>query len=136
MTITKITDTFSTSGAMTEQDLEWLADNKISLLINVRPDNEAQDQKSNAQWQAVSKKLGMDYVHIPVTSGHYTVKDIRAFAEALNSNHERVHSFCRSGARAIHLWALVNKNSMSYAEIASVMKDNGFDITPIAQDLK
>ncbi len=136
MTVTKITDTFSTSGAMTEQDLEWLANNKVSLLVNVRPDNEAEDQISNAQWQAVGKKLGMDYAHIPVTSGQYATKDIQAFAEALKPNDKRVHSFCRSGARAVHLWALVNKNNMSYEDIASVLQDKGFDITPIAKNLK
>lgn len=132
MTINTLTDTFSASGELSEQDLTYLFDNGVSTLINVRPDNEAPDQKNSADWRVLCQKHGFYYIHIPVSLCQYTAHDIQQFKDALNSAEKKVHSFCRTGARAAHLFALANKEACTFDQLQTLLKSKGYDLNVIS----
>lgn len=108
MTITYITNTFSVSGELSEPELIQLAQNGVSTLINVRPNNEAPEQKNDAHWRKLCTKHNLDYVFIPVKPNQYTDQDIAKFKAALLNATGKVHAFCRTGTRATHLFTHAN----------------------------
>ena len=78
-------------------------------IINARPDDEEPGQPRSAELEAEAKRHGLAYTHIPVVPGHATAADGLRFAEALRQCDGKVVGFCRTGARAAGLWALVSK---------------------------
>ena len=135
MTITTITDTFSASGEMSEHDLKHLRDIGVSTVINVRPDNEVPEQKTSEQWLKLCQNLSLQYFHIPVTSGQYTEIDIKQFKQAVDNADKKVHCFCRTGTRAVHLFALANKDTESSKQLQKLIVSKGYDLTAISDKL-
>jgi uncharacterized protein (TIGR01244 family) len=131
MEITHITPEFSVSGELSEAELMVLADQGVDTLINVRPDNEAEGQINHPKWQVLAKNLHIEYGYIPVKPGEYSEQDIAKFDTLLTQSKTRVHSFCRTGARAVHLWALANKNTLAFDRMHDIAKQKGYDLNLI-----
>lgn len=136
MTITTITDTFSASGELCEQDLKQLHEDGVSTIINVRPDNEAPEQITNAQWNTLCQQYGLQYVFIPVKSGQYSEHDVKQFKDAIDNAQKKVHCFCRTGTRAVHLFALANKDTDSIKQLQTAITSKGYDLRAISEELK
>ena len=130
--IAQITKQFSVSGELTESELNSLAKQDVDTLINVRPDNECENQISDQIWRTLARKYHLRYFFIPVKSGYYTKRDVEEFKAALLQSSKRVHSFCRTGTRASHLWALANKNKRSFADLQAALQIHGFDLQVIS----
>lgn len=131
MTITIITDSFSVSGELTEQELVELSARGVSTLINVRPDGEASEQKTDAQWRAICQAHGLRYFFIPVRPGDYSERDIEKYRQALNSTNESIHGFCRTGTRAVHLFALANKDKRTFEQLQQMLSGTHYDLNAI-----
>ncbi|MFT7261305.1 MAG: hypothetical protein ACI9MS_003179 [Glaciecola sp.] len=129
--IIKITNHFSVSGELTESALDNLVGLGVDTLINVRPDNERKNQITDQDWRALASRHKLHYVYIPVKSCHYTEQDVKKFKAALEQSSNCVHGFCRTGTRATHLWALANKENLSFTEMQSLLKDKGYDLDMI-----
>ena len=130
--IAQITKQFSVSGELTESELSSLAKQGVDTLINVRPDNECENQISDQMWRTLARKYNLRYFFIPVKSGYYTKTDVEEFKAALLQSSKRVHSFCRTGTRASHLWALANKDKRSFADLHAALQVHGFDMQVIS----
>ena len=130
--ISKLTEQFSVSGEFTESELSSLVKQGVDTLINVRPDNESEHQMSDQYWRTLAQKYHLQYFFIPVKSGYYKTQDINEFKAALLKSSKRTHSFCRTGTRASHLWALANKDNLSFTELQAVLNVHGFDLTMIS----
>ncbi|MGQ8364327.1 TIGR01244 family sulfur transferase [Glaciecola sp. 1036] len=130
MTITELHDNFSISGELTESDIDKLKAAGITTLINLRPDGEQPDQTNDAQWQALCESHGIEYVHIPVKPCQYNATDIEKFAHNLHDS-SVVHAFCKTGTRAVHLWALANREHLSLEQIRQVIAPKGYNIDMI-----
>ncbi|MBN9066409.1 MAG: TIGR01244 family phosphatase [Rhizobiales bacterium] len=89
-----------------DADLEKAARAGVRLVVNNRPDGEEAGQPSAAQQRARAGSLGMDYVHIPVTSGAVRLEDVRAFQNVVSDAEGPVLAHCRTGARSLTLFAL------------------------------
>jgi len=126
MAFAMITDQYSVSGELSEQDFEVLNELDITLLINARPDNETENQKSDAEFQALCAQHSIDYVHVPVKPGQYSELDVKAVSEALCKAKGKVHGFCRTGARAAHLWALTQKEHQPFEALQQKAKTHGY----------
>ena len=135
MTITTITDAFSASGELCEQDLKQLSEQGVSTVINVRPDNEAPEQTTNAQWNTLCQQYGLQYFFIPVKSGQYSEHDVKQFKDAIDGAQNKVHCFCRTGTRAVHLFALANKNTNSIKRLQTLITNKGYDLKTISEEL-
>lgn len=126
MTFAMITDEYSVSSELSEKDFDALNELGITLLINARPDNETENQTMDAEFQALCAQHGIDYVHVPVSPGQYSELDVNAVAEAISKAKGKVHGFCRTGARATHLWALTQKESEHFDVLQEKAKAHGF----------
>jgi uncharacterized protein (TIGR01244 family) len=136
VTITAITNTFSISGEITEKELSYLIENDVSTLINVRPDNEGLEQKNSGAWNTICQQHGLTYFHIPVLPCQYPETAVQEFKGALTSTENKVHSFCRTGARAAHLFALANKDQFTLQQMHDLLKEKGYDFNTIAEQFK
>ncbi|WP_371193861.1 TIGR01244 family sulfur transferase [Glaciecola sp. SC05] len=136
MSIAQITPTFSVSGALTEAEFQALAVRGIDTLINVRPDGESAEQINSAQWHDLAKLHKMQYRFMPVKPCEYSAQDIANFAVFLKQSHTSAHGFCRTGTRAIHLWALANKDTLSFDYMQDLAKQAGYDLNMIADRFK
>jgi uncharacterized protein (TIGR01244 family) len=130
--IAKITLQFSVSGEITESDISKLMEQVIDTIINVRPDNECENQISDQQWQALAHKYRLNYVYVPVKPCQYAEQDVAKFRAALALSAGGVHGFCRTGTRAAHLWALANKDKLSFTDMQGALKSKGYDLDNIA----
>ena len=82
---------------------------------------------------------GIEYLHIPVKVNCYSEQDIAEFLDKLAVGDGKVHAFCRTGNRAIHLWALANSHSetLKYIEKKYLESDcNISDIKEFMQDIE
>lgn len=134
--IVQITPHFSVSGEIKESALEQLAKKGVDTLINVRPDNECEDQVNDQDWQRLAQKYDLNYVFIPVVSCQYDESDIQRFKAGLALSTNCAHSLCRTGTRAAHLWALANQENMSFTEIETLLKNAGYDLDKVSAMFK
>lgn len=132
MTIVYITPTFSVSGELGDLEFQILSKKGVDTVVNLRPDNESAGQKNSANYQKLVQYNHMRYGFIPVKPCEYSQQDIAKFSELLAQSNSGLHSFCRTGTRAIHLWALANKGALSFQHMQSLAKKAGFDLDMIA----
>lgn len=103
----------ATSGQPTEEGLEWIAKQGYKAVINFRTENEGVDIKAEAEH---AKKLGMNYIHIPVSSSALSDDKVDAFMAAMKDprNHP-IFIHCASANRVGGFWMiyLVKKEGYS-----------------------
>lgn len=133
MEIISITDNYSVSGELNRNTIEKLANLGVVSLINVRPDGEAQGQMSSREYAAICQDFGLTYIHIPVKSGEYSDHIIAEFKLAIHGDLEqaKVHGVCRTGTRAVHLWALMNSDSYTFEALNALTAPIGYDLDSI-----
>lgn len=102
----QIEPSFSVSGPICESDIVNLKNDGVTRLICARFDNEEVNQAAASEMAVLAEQYGLKYFHVPVKSKVYKPEDIRAFANALGEQNDKVHGYCRTGTRAAHLWAL------------------------------
>lgn len=81
---------------------------------------------------------GLSWVSIPVAPGEYSDADVEAFGEALENAASPILGFCRTGRRAVHLWAQ-SRARAPQCDIPLLLKaahDAGHDPQPIAKLLE
>ena len=78
----------------------------------------------------------MTWYEIPVEPGKYAPEDIEAFASALQSSTDPVLGYCRTGKRAIHLWAYAKAAHYPIADLLSQASAAGYDLEPLRDDLE
>jgi len=98
-----VTPEFAVSPQLGLGDVAAAKAQGFALVINNRPDGEAQDQPPGEAIEAAARVQGLDYVHIPVI-GRPTADQARAVVEAAHGR--KTLAFCRSGNRSIMAWAL------------------------------
>lgn len=109
MTCIAVNENFSVSGPI-DHDTESMLDKMgIHTLINLRPDAELHGQQPVPDWHQLAMAHHWDYFYMPVVSGQYSRKAVEAFASLLAAQHGRVHVFCRTGTRALHMWLLAQQ---------------------------
>jgi len=85
--------------------IQEIAASGARTLINNRPDGEEPGQLPAEQARAEAEKLGLTYIHIPVTSSSIALGDVEAMQRALATAPKPVVMHCRSGTRSTLLWA-------------------------------
>ncbi len=103
--IRQVTPDFAVAPQLQPGDMAEAARRGFALVINNRPDDEAEDQPSGAQMQAAAEAAGLAYAHIPVRGGPNEAQ-IEAVAEAVKGATGPVLAFCRSGTRSIVTWSI------------------------------
>ncbi|WP_293750014.1 sulfur transferase domain-containing protein [uncultured Paraglaciecola sp.] len=127
----KVSNNFSISGPITDETIEALKAQGVTRIVNVRPDNEEAGQESAEQMAIKIRAHGIEYVHIPVKANCYSEEDIAEFIKQLATGDDKVHAFCRTGNRAIHLWALANSHSETLKYIEKQCEENDCNISSV-----
>ena len=117
---------------------ERLADlaTKFRTIINNRADAEEPGQPSSAEIEAAARRLGLDYVHLPVVPGKITDEEAERFGEAIAHRTGPALAFCRTGARSATLWALSQSGKRSPDEILKTAAAAGYDLSAIGPRLE
>jgi len=104
----------------------------ITLIVNNRPEGEAEDQVPGAAIEAAAGAAGLAYLAIPVSPAGFSAAQVDAMAEALAQAAGPVLAYCRSGTRSTLLWSLAQaRGGRAPDEIAADAARAGYDVAPI-----
>lgn len=130
MEIRTVTPDLAVSPQIDVDDVATLAEQGFKMVINVRPDLEEAGQPLSQDIEKAVLAHGMSYYFIPIAPGKLTDKEVSAFATACAEAGGPVFSYCRTGTRAVTLWALSHRQDMPPDEIAAKAKAAGYDLPP------
>ncbi|MEZ5758631.1 MAG: TIGR01244 family sulfur transferase [Emcibacteraceae bacterium] len=136
MEIRKISPNLSVSEQIKLTDINILKAEGYKSIINTRPDQEEDGQVTSDQIKSMAGELGLDYVHIPVIPGQVTEENVAEFKDNLNKMTGPVLSFCRTGTRAVTLWALSEAGHLSTEAILKTAGEAGYNLESIAGRLE
>lgn len=120
------------SPQITVEDIAAAKDQEVTLVINNRPDGEADDQPPGAEIEAAARAAGLDYVAIPIGGSGFGEAQVQAMAEALDKAEGKALAYCRSGTRSTLLWSLAQARAgRDPDEIASAAAEAGYDVAPV-----
>ncbi len=128
----KLSDAVYASAQIALEDVAQAASMGVQLIINNRPEGEADDQIPGPEIEAAARAAGMDYIAIPISLPNLSQADIDATVDALAKTSGPVLAYCRSGNRSTLVWALAqSKAGASPDEIASAAAEAGYDVSPV-----
>lgn len=131
MNLKKISENFLVSDQIHQINFPELIDKGIKTIICVRPDGEGVDQPNFIEIQKQAELYSIDIYYLPVTSGKITDEQVKEFESLYSHVSKPVLSYCRSGMRAISLWAMANVEQNELAAIVALGRLNGFDLEPL-----
>jgi len=113
MQIHELEPGFAITDAVTPADLDEVARRGFRTVICNRRPGEAEDHPDDRALSERAAALGLAWRCIPVAPGEYAAADIEAFGEALDSLPSPILAFCKTGKRAVHLWARARSQGAS-----------------------
>jgi uncharacterized protein (TIGR01244 family) len=128
----QLTDDFWASPQIELDDVAAASARGFALIVNNRPEGEADDQTPGDRIEAAARAAGLGYCAIPVTHAGFSDEQVRAMAAALEGSRGPVLAYCRSGTRSTLLWALALASLGEDPEILAVQAARaGYDLAPI-----
>ena len=115
-------------------DINILLKLGINSVINNRPDNEEVGQPLSDNLSQFLETSGIDYEYLPIVPGIYTQAKIDKFTKLYGAMKKPLLIFCRTGNRAVNLWALSQMSRYGKEYVIDKAKNIGFDVSPIIND--
>ena len=124
LSITNLSDTFSTSPQITADDVVEIAALGFKTIINNRPDGEGCAEQPNSHTiEVAAKKAGLAYLHIPVIPGNITEANVVECASLLLNAPTPILGFCRTGNRASNLYQQVQNRGNSQSNSSTISQN-------------
>jgi len=124
---------FWASPQISEAEVLEARDRGIRMIVNNRPENEAEGQPPGARIEAAARAAGLDYVAIPITHAGFDEEQVQSLVAAMRRADGPILAYCRSGTRSTFLWALASAvEGGDPAKIAAEASAAGYDVSPIA----
>jgi len=128
----KLTDRFYASPQIGTDEIAEAAELGVKMIINNRPEGEADDQTPGDAIEARAIEAGIKYLAIPVSHAGFSQGQLDAMHQALEQADGPVLAYCRSGTRSTLLWAMAEaKRGANPQKIASLAAAAGYDISPV-----
>ena len=128
----KLSDTVLASPQLTLADIEDARAKGVRLIVNNRPEGEAEDQTPGPAIAAAALEAGLDYTAIPIGRDGFGEAQVLAMCEALEGANGKVLAYCRTGTRSTLLWALARAASGEDPDtIAAAAAAAGYDVAPV-----
>lgn len=128
----QLSDNVWASPQIGEAEVAEAARRGFAMIVNNRPDGEAEDQPSGAAVAQAAQAAGLGYRAIPITHAGFSEAQVEAMAEALEAAQGPMLAYCRSGTRSTLLWSLAQAaQGGDPSEIASAAAKAGYDVAPI-----
>ncbi len=131
----QVTPFLSVSPQLTLQDLAVLKSQGFRTIINNRPDGEEDRQTTSDELRSAAQGLGLDYHHLPIVPGQLSDADVEQFADVMGRVSGPVMAFCRTGTRAITLWALSEAWHLDPKTILKTAQGAGYDLSGLSDRL-
>ena len=136
----KLTDEITVGSAMEEADFAAAKAAGFASIINNRAHTDKNLNITPEQEAEEAKKNGMEYRHIPMTSGTLSIGASKEFAKALAELPKPILAHCAGATRSATLWSLAQAaGGMDAEEILKITGDAGFDLSahgPLMRGLK
>lgn len=108
MDIKHIDQRFSVAGQLSAEDLESIAQQGYTLVINFRPDGEGgESQPSSASLADKAQTLGLAYAYLPVIPNQIQPAHVSQLRTLLAEHPGQALGFCRTGNRASSVYQQV-----------------------------
>ncbi len=133
-----LNDEFAVAPQIQVSGLQAIKDAGFTRIINHRPDGEGRNQPQSAQIAAEAKQLGLTFIDLPFASGYVTQQAFDGLQIALAGSDEPTLSYCRSGNRAVHIWAMaeVQAKNMTPDEAIAAAGSAGYRLQSQRQSLQ
>ena len=128
MNLKKVSPRYFVSDQLSVTDIGVAAAQGIRSIVNNRPDGEEQTQPSSSDLREAAEALGLEFVDLPIQPGGISDDHIRRFESLVADAPAPMLGFCRSGARAISLWALAEARTLDVDAVLSATLDVGHDL--------
>ena len=138
MDIKNVTHSLSVSDQVTSDDLLTLKNAGYGTIICNRPNAEGVEQPTAESLAERATELGLHWHWLPITPGQFSDEDIAQFGELLGKaerSQESVLAFCRTGTRAITLWALSQATKVPSTQLVQQASAAGYDLSGLAPRL-
>ncbi len=109
MDVRQITDNYSVSPQITEDEIAAVKAAGFRTVICNRPDGEQPGQPAHDAIKAAAEAAGLAFRYIPVVSGQMTAQNVEDQAAALREAEGPVLAYCRSGTRCTNLYAAIQQ---------------------------
>jgi uncharacterized protein (TIGR01244 family) len=105
--LTYLTEDFAVAPQLAPEQMKELAQAGFRGVINNRPDGEGgPGQPTDDRIRSAAEAAGLEYVFLPVVSGHLTPTDVSEMVALLERMPRPLVAFCRSGTRSGNLYRL------------------------------
>ncbi|HDV0650003.1 TPA: TIGR01244 family phosphatase [Acinetobacter baumannii] len=128
MELKRVNQDFYVAGQITANDIVKIADQGIKTLICHRPDGEGADQPNVIEIEEAAQRHGLNVIYQPVISGKITDQQVTEFKQLYQNAQKPVLAYCRSGMRAISLWALAEVDPSDAALLVESGNKLGFNL--------
>ncbi len=128
----KLSGSVLASPQLTLDDIEAAKAEGVSLIVNNRPEGEAEDQIPGPAIETSARAAGLDYAAIPIGRDGFGEAQVRAMGDAMARAEGKVLAYCRTGTRSTLLWALAQASlGEDPAAIAAAAAAAGYDVAPV-----
>jgi len=104
----------------------------FAMIVNNRPDGEAEGQPEGGAIARAAHELGLAYRAIPISHAGFSAVQIGEMRAALEEAQGPVLAYCRSGTRSTLLWGLAQAQAGHEPEaISEAAGAAGYDLAPI-----
>jgi uncharacterized protein (TIGR01244 family) len=110
----------------------------VDLIVDIRPDGEAQDQAPSTAIEAAAKPYNIRFHYIPVPHEGIPESAVTALDQVLSENYRSAVLYCRTGRRAARLFALVEASRPDGPKAGDILKmvsDAGFSADDLKDDI-
>jgi sulfide:quinone oxidoreductase len=128
MDIRPLDNLLSVSPQITPQDMTVIAAAGFRSVICDRPDGEVADQPSAGSVETAAREAGLSFRSIPVVASAIGEADVAQFRQALDTLPGPILGYCRTGTRAVTLWALASAGERPAEELLDAAARAGYDL--------
>lgn len=129
--VRKLDENVSAAGQLDADDIAEAARLGFKAIVNNRPDGEGgPEQPSSADNRKAAQAAGLAYHYIPVSGPALTMETVEAFRRAVEDAPGPVLAHCKSGARSVALWGLVEAchKDRGIDDVLTQLERQGYDL--------
>jgi uncharacterized protein (TIGR01244 family) len=138
--LVKISEGVYLTSQLQTEDISRVSRKGIHTIVAMRPDGEAEDQPSSSEIAAVAARVrAMRFHYIPVPHDTIPETAVIALQQALRESQGSTLLYCRTGRRAVRLFALTEAaryGGPGMDAILDIVKTAGFSADDLQETIK
>jgi sulfide:quinone oxidoreductase len=134
-TIQQLGDDFLMTTQVEPDDIDAISERGVNTIINLRPDNEGDNQALSDDIALQAARHGIDYHHIPISPGQVADHHVDSFAAIMEEAGRPILCTCGSGKRVTTIWALYEAERGSVDTILERTAACGYDLSHLREQM-